>query len=185
MTLKLALRKKDKTLKLWFDYAKEEDINVSFVIAKAVEYHIKTKEYLQIGTIGDEISIDDKYKNIYYSEDSFLECQIKEWKEKGIHPSTEVKRIMRRGIKATGIFTVVSETDAYDAVADVGEIQKEPVKRLHNNSKERQWEKPVQDTETKTEKKEYTKPSNSSNNSKPKKDFVMSLIADGCGLGED
>lgn len=186
MVLKLALTRKDNLLKLWFEYALEEDVKVSYVIAKAVEYHQQTKKYLQIGTVSNENMLKDIYKNIYYSKGSFLEKQILDWKAKGLRPSSEVKRILRGGIKATGVFTVISEIDAYDAVAEGPQVEeiryvsaperKEPA----NNLKER----PAK-AEHK-EKKEYAKaPVLQEETKKPKTDFVLGMIAEGCGLGED
>ena len=186
MILKLALRKKDGALKEWFIRARDEDLNVSHVISKAVEYYVNTRDYLQIGTVETENHAENMVKNIYYQKGAFLDGQITEWQDKGIHPSSEVKRILRKSIILSDKTTIISEIDAYDAVEAIPVIKKDSYVRQENNNKKITEQKPAQNSVKKTEKKETTV-SRTANTSGaiPPSNFVTSMIAAGCGLGED
>lgn len=186
MVLRLVLGKKDSVLREWFICAREEDINVSHVISKAVEYYVRTREYLQIGTIEKEDNSDKIDRNIYYQKGSVLDIQIKKWQEKGIHPSSEVKRILRKGIMITGETTVIDEIDAYDAVEAISDEKPETYVRPNNGNKKTIEQKPVENSVKKTEKKEVKTSKTTSNPAtQPPANFVTSMIAVGCGLGED
>ena len=186
MVLKLVLGKKDNLLKEWCICAREEDLNVSLIVCKAVEYYVKTHDYLQIGKIEKENSICKIDKNIYYQEGSILDSQIIEWKEKGIRPSSEVKRILKKGILMSEKETIISEMDAYDAVEAVSDDNNVQFIKPDTTKVKAVQQKPAPASEKKIEKEEpaRSKPSKEAVN-KPPLDFVTSLIAEGCGLGED
>jgi len=184
MIIKLSLRKKDDLLKHWFEYALEEEVNVSSLIGRAVQYYQLTNRYLQIGTINNDKDIPDSKKNIYYAKDSHLALQIKEWKSNSLHPSTEIKRILRNGIKQSGVCSVINEEEAY------GLLEKEMVRINKDNDVLKREIKGYEKEESRNngdvtvrndvKEKQVIKPKR-----KEQSDFIMSMIPPGCGLGED
>lgn len=184
MVVKISFRKKDDLLKHWHEYATKKGINISNIVSKAVQYYQLTNKYMPIGTVTIDHDIPDSYKNIYYAENSFLESQIKNWKASSMHPSTEIKRILKGGLREAGVCSSISELEAYEMVKaeivcrndaliqeKVEIVRQEPKEKAFLRNEKRQ-EEVVEKTVSKPKKKEQS-------------DFIMSMILPGCGLGEN
>ena len=183
MVVKIPFRKKDALLKHWHEYAVKKGVNISNIVSKAVQYYQLTNKYMPIGTVTIDHDIPDSSKNIYYAANSFLASQIERWKADSIHPSTEIKRILKNGLRETGVYSIISEIEAHELVKS--EIVSRNGTQIYEKveiARQETVEKPlIRDEIIQKENIEKIIPKS---RKKEQADFVMSMLLPGCGLGE-
>lgn len=191
--------KKDDVLKEWFQYVSTQGVNASQLVMQAILYHYYTGKYMPLGTVtgNSEKCQNYKQKNIYFREtDDFLNI-LSEWKEEKKKRNTEIKRILSRGIRLDSICSLPKEEDCYDLLDEAKKQFHKGIldeKTIFEENKDVSIEKRERQEITKTKEAELSKeeinatsvPENSADEEEiidREKDFVLSLIPPGCGLG--
>lgn len=190
--VKMYLGNKDNLLKSWWDACQNE--NTSSIIVNAILYYNRTGDVLNIGNIVEHEMLPNTSKNIYMNVTSELEVILNTWKIEGKKESSEIKKILKRGITVC-----VHEEESHvisEIELDVAMEQSKGVQKVMYIPKE-EPEQPqatppapnIKDNRDSFQRVHEEPETNSyDNHSKEKneddeKDFVLGMIAEGCGLG--
>ena len=126
--IKIRIGKMDSLLCRWMTLAKDTDVKFSTMALYAVEYYLRTGEYLNIGAVSPTkhvVGDDDVcYKSIRLSSSPY----VMEWvsdnsRNRGFVASTMIKQILIRSIRSVSDDEqefVMYELDAYNKMTTIG-----------------------------------------------------------------
>lgn len=117
--ISIRLGKYDENLKRWFKYVSKEkpEISLSALVTEAIEYRIRTGEYLIIGTIPEgSQDIEDFHKRLYLSQKSAAYEWLSGKEQEGKKITQLIKAILYNSIKVDQGYSVIERSLYHDSI---------------------------------------------------------------------
>lgn len=195
MEYKINLGDSDAILKTWFNLMQKGKI--STVIRNAVVFYQITGNYMTLGNIGHvDSELPNTRKMVLLGEDEKIKGFLEDCKKVPVKPVKVIKRILKNGIKTEdGENWCINADDTDECIEkllisrqDVYSIQMDKTEVNLLQTPERIENPTLQTGESKGEKLEPEPESRTTLSQTPKAkveepDFMLDLLAEGCGLG--
>lgn len=195
MEYKISLGDNDAVLKTWFNLIPKGKI--STIIRNAVIFYQLTGNYMTLGNIGRvDSGLPNTRKMVLLGEDEKTKGFFEDCKKVPVKPVKVIRRILKNGIKTEeGKNWCINADDTYECIErvitprqDVYSVQPDKTETNLLQVPER-IEPPILQTET--SKDEKLEPDVESHTTMPQSskarieepDFMLDLLAEGCGLG--